>query len=98
MAYGFDSFDSNGISNNYGIVPISVLGMITLSSGQTGSWSFNPPSGYGIGYEFTSTENNYETTSRFVTDSGGSLTVSSSGSGKIIPNGPGFLTVYIRRL
>lgn len=98
MSYGFDSFDSNGNSNNYGIVPISVLGFVTLSSGQTGSWSFNPPSGYGLAYEFTSTENNYNTASRFVSDNGSTVTVSNTGSGKIIPAGSGFLTVYIRRL
>ncbi|WP_270501974.1 hypothetical protein [Kluyvera ascorbata] len=51
MAYGFASFDENGVDNNYGIKPISVAGHISLSQGQTsGTWSFTVPDGHILGF------------------------------------------------
>lgn len=49
--YGISTWDANGKYNNYGIKPVTVLGVIKLSAGQTsGSWSFNVPNGFKIGY------------------------------------------------
>ena len=35
MAWGIQTWDANGIPNNYGIKPVSVVGRIQLSEGQT---------------------------------------------------------------
>ncbi len=40
MARGIQTWDANGNPNNYGIKPVSVVGRVQLSEGQTsGSWS-----------------------------------------------------------
>ncbi|QIN98172.1 outer membrane protein [Escherichia phage PGN590] len=49
--YGISTWDANGNYNNYGIKPVSVVGIISLSQGQTsGSWSFTIPSGMKVGF------------------------------------------------
>ncbi|QHB43401.1 hypothetical protein SFP17_030 [Shigella phage SFP17] len=49
--YGVSTWDANGKYNNYGIKPVSVVGVISLAAGQTsGSWSFSIPSGFKVGY------------------------------------------------
>lgn len=51
MAWGIQTWDANGIPNNYGIKPVSVVGRIQLSEGQTsGSWSFTVPAGMKVGF------------------------------------------------
>lgn len=51
MAWGIQTWDENGIPNNYGIKPVSVVGRIQLSQGQnSGSWSFNIPAGMKVGF------------------------------------------------
>ncbi|ANG93189.1 hypothetical protein A8A57_12580 [Lelliottia amnigena] len=51
MAWGIQTWDANGIPNNYGIKPVSVVGRIQLAAGQTsGSWSFTVPSGMKVGF------------------------------------------------
>ena len=49
MAWGFQSWDAAGKPNNFGIVPISVIGRISMSLGQqSGTYSFSVYPGYGI--------------------------------------------------
>ncbi|ENB6636648.1 hypothetical protein ABH584_002874, partial [Enterobacter hormaechei] len=51
MAWGIQTWDANGIPNNYGIKPVSVVGRVQLSEGQTsGSWSFTIPAGMKVGF------------------------------------------------
>lgn len=51
MQWGVQTWDGNGRPNNYGVRPVSVLGMISLSSGQTsGTYQFQVPDGYKIGF------------------------------------------------
>ena len=51
MAYGIQTWDANGVPNNYGIKPVSVIGRISLSAGQTsGTWSFTVPTGFKVGF------------------------------------------------
>lgn len=51
MAWGIQTWDANGIPNNYGVKPVSVVGRIQLAAGQTsGSWSFTVPSGMKVGF------------------------------------------------
>lgn len=51
MAWGIQTWDANGIPNNYGIKPVSVIGVIPLASGQnSGAWSFPVPAGFRVGF------------------------------------------------
>lgn len=51
MSWGIQTWDANGIPNNYGLKPVSVAGRIPLAAGQTsGSWSFTVPSGFKVGF------------------------------------------------
>lgn len=51
MTWGIQTWDANGIPNNYGIKPVSVVGRIQLSEGQnSGSWSFTIPAGMKVGF------------------------------------------------
>lgn len=39
MSWGIQTWDANGVPNNYGIKPVSVVGIIDLALGQkTGSY------------------------------------------------------------
>lgn len=51
MSYDIATWDANGVYNNYGIKPVSVISNIQLSSDQTsGQWFFNVPQGKKLGY------------------------------------------------
>lgn len=51
MAFGIQTWDAAGRPNNYGIKPVSVVGRIPLSEGQTsGSWAFTIPAGMKVGF------------------------------------------------
>lgn len=51
MTWGLQTWDANGVPNNYGIKPVSVVGRIPLAAGQnSGSWSFTIPSGFKVGF------------------------------------------------
>lgn len=51
MSWGIQTWNANGIPNNYGLKPVSVAGRIPLAAGQTsGSWSFTVPSGFKVGF------------------------------------------------
>lgn len=51
MAYGISTWDANGAYNNYGVKPVTVVGVVQLSEGQTsGSYSYTIPSGMKLGY------------------------------------------------
>lgn len=51
MTWGIQTWDVNGIPNNYGIKPVSVVGMVSLTEGQvSGSWAFTVPAGFKLGY------------------------------------------------
>ncbi|EFB4108334.1 hypothetical protein C0X82_000859 [Escherichia coli O53] len=49
--FGFASWNDLQQQKNYGIKPVSVVGRIQLSAGQTsGSWSFTIPEGMKVGF------------------------------------------------
>lgn len=51
MEWGIQTWDANGVPNNYGIKPISVVGIIDLLVDQkTGSYSFNLEPGLKVGF------------------------------------------------
>lgn len=75
MVYGVESWNSNGVKNNYGIKPSMVLGRVTLASfSQSGSWSFTLRVGYTLKYIQTPLENVNTGLRRKFTINGGAIT------------------------
>ena len=76
MAWGIQTWDANGIPNNYGIKPVSVVGMVSLAEGQaSGSWSFPVPAGFRLGY-VVSLDNGGTKVGRHIVASGNTISLS----------------------
>lgn len=83
MAWGIQTWDANGIPNNYGIKPVSVVGRIQLSEGQTsGSWSFTIPAGMKVGF-VVSLDKGAVSVGRRIVASGNTITLSAASSAGI---------------
>lgn len=75
--FGIMTWDANGIPNNYGIKPVSVIQTIHLSAGQTsGSWSFaNIPSGMKVGFALTLESGSSPSVGRRIEASGNTINI-----------------------
>jgi len=83
MTWGIQTWDANGIPNNYGIKPVSVVGRIQLSEGQTsGSWSFTIPAGMKVGF-VVSLDKGAVSVGRRIVASGNTITLSAASSAGI---------------
>lgn len=101
MAWGIQTWDSGGKANNYGLVPVSVLGFFAVSTGQqTGGASFALPAGFVTEVLQVCSGTTYTTARRRVTISGGAVTLSAAsdtdfGAGTF-PAYEGFIIAYLR--
>ncbi|WP_369064208.1 hypothetical protein [Enterobacter sp. MALB-1] len=78
MVWGIQTWDASGIPNNYGIKPVSVVGRIQLSEGQTsGSWSFTIPFGMKVGFA-VSLDKGAVSVGRRIVASGNTITLSAA--------------------
>lgn len=101
MAWGVQTWDAAGKPNNYGLVPVSLIGKIELSLGQvSGSWSFTVPNGFRLDYIHQPKIIAYNNVRRLITVSGNKISLSQAGENSL---GFGtemaleaFLIVYIR--
>lgn len=76
--FGVSTWDANGVYNNYGIKPVSVVGRVALASGQTsGSWSFTIPAGTKVGFA-VSLDVGATTVGRRIVASGNTITVTAA--------------------
>ncbi len=76
--WGIQTWDANGVPNNYGLVPITVVGRIQVALGQvSGSWSFNVPSGFVLDYIQAPNSFGYTDVRRVINISGGNITMAS---------------------
>ncbi|MEG0209042.1 MULTISPECIES: hypothetical protein [Gammaproteobacteria] len=86
MAFGVSTWDESGLYNNYGIKPVTVVGIIDLAAGQkNGTYYFTIEPGLKVGFAVGTNEHvgtvSY-TDKRNITSSGNSITISpSSGDG-----------------
>lgn len=79
MAWGIQTWDANGVPNNYGIKPVSVVGRIQLSAGQTsGSWSFTIPAGMKVGFVVSLESSGNAAVGRRIVASGNTISVMSA--------------------
>lgn len=97
--YGIATYDANGNYNNYGIKPVSVVGVISLSSGQTsGSYSFTIPTGTKVGFVVSNAlDSGASSPGRVITASGNTITIgpaSSSGYG-VYPSNANEVVVFL---
>lgn len=80
MAWGFQTWDAAGKANNYGLVPVTVVGKLSVAFEQTsGSATFQVPSGYVLDYIQCPTGFAYTQVRRSITISGGKVTIGSAG-------------------
>lgn len=80
MDWGIQTWDADGVPNNYGIKPVSVVGRIPLSVGQnSGSWSFTIPAGMKVGFAVT-LDKGAVSVGRRIVASGNTITLSAASS------------------
>lgn len=92
MEWGVQTWNANGVPNNYGIKPVSVYGTQLLANGQkSGSWTVSVPPGLKLNYYHVA--NASETSSggmgsgrRRVSVSGNTITVSAAGDTECAAN------------
>lgn len=50
MAWGFATWDANGVDNNTGLVKINALATIQASNTTAGTFSYSVPAGYSLDF------------------------------------------------
>lgn len=101
MGWGIQTWDANGNKNNYGLVPVSMLGFFSVTNGQqSGSASYTLPSGFVMEILQVSSDAAYTTTRRKINISGGSVSISAVSdtdfSANTYPAVAGFIIAYLR--
>ena len=100
MAYGFGTWDANGVDNNTGLVKVNALGVMTIDATSNYSQAFSLPSGYSLDYLFQPSGDRSGTGRKKIYTSGASVVVSqvasSDYSSGTFPNVPGNILVFVR--
>lgn len=98
--YGISTWDANGVYNNYGIKPVTVVDTIHLSTGQvSGRYSFTIPPGTKVGFTISTEMGTFATNSRKIVASGNTITISQTNqndlSGSAFPANECYLVVFL---
>lgn len=100
MAYGFGTWDANGVDNNTGLVKINALGVMSIDATSNYSQAFSLPSGYSLDYLFQASGDRNGNGRKKIFASGSSIIVSqvasSDYSAGTFPNVPGSILVFVR--
>lgn len=101
MAYGIQTWDAAGKPNNYGLVPVSVLGFFAVGQNQqSGSASYTVPAGFVMDILQVCSGETYTQTRRTVTVSGGSITIGAAADtdfgANTYPAIAGFIIAFLR--
>lgn len=102
MVWGFQTWDSAGKPNNYGLVPVTVVGRLPVAFEQvSGGTTFSVPAGYVLDYIQAPTSYGYTQVRRAVNISGGNVTITSApqtsfGIGTESAQS-GFIVFYLRK-
>lgn len=77
MSWGFQTWDANGKPNNYGFIPVTVVGQFSVDLDQvSGSYSFPVPAGHVLDYIHSPRAFFPTTKRRVITISGGNVSLS----------------------
>lgn len=100
MAYGFATWDANGVDNNTGLVKINALGVISIDAASNYSQAFSLPSGYSLDFLFQPSGDRNGSGRKRIYVSGSSILVaqvnSSDYSNGTYPNVPGTILAFAR--
>jgi hypothetical protein len=100
MAYGFATWDANGVDNNTGLVKINALGVISIDATSNYSQAFSLPSGYSLDFLFQPSGDRNGSGRKRIYISGSSILVaqvnSSDYSNGTYPNVPGTILAFAR--
>ncbi|KNC91305.1 hypothetical protein [Trabulsiella odontotermitis] len=101
MAWGIQTWDASGNPNNYGLVPVSVVGFFSVTSGQqSGSAAYTVPSGFVMEVLQVCSDTTYTTKRRRVTVAGGTITIAAASDtdfgANTFPAIAGFVIAYLR--
>lgn len=79
--WGIQTWDANGVPNNYGLTPVTVVGKISVGFEQvSGSAAFPVPAGFVLDYIQCPVAFAYTQVRRSITISGGTVSIGSAGS------------------
>ncbi|ARW57234.1 outer membrane protein [Escherichia phage vB_EcoS_SH2] len=98
MAYGISTWDANGVYNNYGIKPITVVGWNFLSAGQnSASFSYQVPPGMHVNYVISLDDGAISGPGRKIIASGNTITVTPTNSPEpnVYPSSNCYLIAYL---
>jgi len=103
MSWGIQTWDASGNPNNYGLVPISVLGYFGVAAGQqSGTLSYVIPAGFRMEFLQVTASDSYTTTRRTITVSGGTITLGAAADNNFgantYPAITGFVIAYLRAI
>lgn len=85
--WGIQTWDANGVPNNYGLVPIYILGQSFIGENQEGSWSYNVPNGFSLDYLMVPNPGGRSPNGRrIITISGSTIIASNTDSNNASPN------------
>lgn len=101
MSYGIQTWDATGRPNNYGIVPVSVLGFVQVSQNQqSGGATFSIPDGYVMDALQACSGETYTQTRRIVVINGGAMTIGPAADNDFgsntYPAIAGFIIAFLR--
>jgi hypothetical protein len=100
MAYGFGTWDADGVDNNTGLVKVNALGVMSIDATSNYNQAFSLPSGYSLDYLFQASGDRSGNGRKKIYANGSSIVVSqvsgSDYSAGTFPNVPGNVLVFVR--
>lgn len=100
MAYGFGTWDANGVDNNTGLVKINALGTLVIDATSNYSQSFSLPAGYTLDFLFQPSGDRSGSGRKRISVSGSSILVAQIDSGDYsngtYPNVSGSVLAFAR--
>jgi len=100
MAYGFGTWDANGVDNNTGLVKINSLGVMSIDATSNYTQAFSLPEGYSLDYLFQPNGDRSGNGRKKIYSSGSNMVItqiaSTDFSSGTFPNVPGNILVFVR--
>lgn len=98
MAYGIATYDANGVYNNYGIKPVTVVGFNFIAAGNnSASFSYTIPAGTRVSYVVSLDDGAISGPGRAIIASGNTITVTPTNSPgpNVYPSSNCYIIAYL---